>query len=428
MTASSASEGIQVSEVVIVSRDGGPDGAQDSYGDFLATMNSVAGLYDAMRIALREGDTGAVQQLANDLVEQRDRIDLQALRLTPPIALENGFLPVGEVGVPNTEDDLTLPMNLTNALSEIQVSTAFYENLNAGSGVDDDVRALIVNAGLQDALEALLQTPASERGYLAQVSQLHKLMSRELPLLVRTNIDSVLGALGDAGLLAQTLSPSEFYGQSMSLAELQPSSAYKMSPTFFSLPGLLTASVSQLDLVTEFYLPYIRELFVSSIVLGANAIIEANTGPLVGVITSASLSLHNFGVGNSVIESPSSNDDPSGYVIFVVGPDIPNGLIDAQAALTDFAGARSFRELQEAVNAYSEALALFENGAPVIDADQVFRGCLLTLDPECRQLVFGEGFPVVHSQGVFPAPVIFIVYDLATGSYFSDIENFFPGE
>ncbi|MEM7282430.1 MAG: putative Ig domain-containing protein, partial [Pseudomonadota bacterium] len=154
LRATAGSLGVDLADIVVITRDGGGDGAQASYSDLISTSNNVSSIYEEMREALRTGDTGAIPQLANQLVIERDSIDLRALKLTTPLVLETGFLPQGSVGSPNNIDDVILPQALEQALREVQESTAFYENLNAGSGVDDDVRAVVFNDQLRDALNA----------------------------------------------------------------------------------------------------------------------------------------------------------------------------------------------------------------------------------------------------------------------------------
>jgi hypothetical protein len=67
-----------------------------------------------------------------------------------------------------------------------------------------------------------------------------------------------------------------------------------------------------------------------------------------------------------------------------------------------------------------------EDGIKNGQVNVVLRGCFFDNDPNCGQLVLGAGFPIVHPSGLFPAPVLVIVYDVVSSQLYSGVYPFFP--
>src|SRR5262249_27492759 len=148
----------------------------------------------------------------------------------------------------------------------------------------------------------------------------------------------------------------------------------------------------------------------------------ANAGSLVGIVTGASLSFNTFDMPGSVIEGFGFDRDfPEGNQVFVIGPTTIDEFRDMLAPLTDHP--ESFGDLDELVDFFAGvaggASAFADNAFDPANLypSSVVRGCLLDFSSTCSELVYDRGFRSVHTSGAFPAPVLFVVRNVSTGSW-----------
>ena len=87
---SSAVHGVDLQRQFAVSRDSSDDGAQAAYARLSSTVTALRAVYAALADALVSNPT-EVPALAAELADLRTSIDTDALLLTPPLTLENGF-------------------------------------------------------------------------------------------------------------------------------------------------------------------------------------------------------------------------------------------------------------------------------------------------------------------------------------------------
>ncbi len=421
---SSASLGVDLTAELTVSRDAAPDGVQIAYTTLGEQLNGIVQTVDALAEAVLQNDVVAINTLGNQLIAERAALNLTDVQETLPLVLENGFIPLGAIGTVNGIDDVAFPQALGTALAEIESSRSFLAQLVSGAGRNDDVRSIVLNQRLESALDALVAVNAGPRGFAAERTALHQLMSVGLPALLAEDLDRIITELVNAGLVAQTPAAADVMFASQTVAD-----AYLSQPAFFSLGGLMSATRIRSTIIKKFYMPYVRRLV--GIAVQTAMFANAEAGEMVqgaeGIITGASLSLHVFNIPNSVLETSWGSEYPGGMDFVIFGPDVVNGYIEYLDAVNSARTANNMREFLQAVNSAFQNLRTAANGEQTLRIDETIRGCILSQDPDCGQLVMYDGYPVVHSIGQLPAPVIFNVRTLGTGVTTTFLANFFPG-
>jgi hypothetical protein len=154
---------------------------------------------------------------------------------------------------------------------------------------------------------------------------------------------------------------------------------------------------------------------------------------LVSVITASSATFQFFEVPGSVIEGFGFDRDfAEGNQVFVVGP---GTIDDFQAMLAPLADhPESFDDLEELVEFFDGVRAGAEAFADNLFDPQnltpgsVLRGCIFDFSSACSELAYDGGFKSVYSSGSFPAPVLFLVRNVSTGSWGTLVASFFPAQ
>jgi hypothetical protein len=83
----------------------------------------------------------------------------------------------------------------------------------------------------------------------------------------------------------------------------------------------------------------------------------------------------------------------------------------------------SFKRVKETADQAEQTLqAGFKTAHPV----WVENGCIFTTEPECQQLLFDAGLPIVHADGQFPAPVLIVLQDSVSSQISIGTFLFFP--
>ncbi len=187
----------------------------------------------------------------------------------------------------------------------------------------------------------------------------------------------------------------------------------------------MAGSSVRMTLIKNLYVPHISRLIAAGQLLAeADALREDSAvGDLAGIITGASLSLHVFNAPNSAIEVVGPSADTRAFSVKLIGPDKYQAWLDAVAEATI---PTSLDEFEELITAAADAAAGSLAGTQTAQAHGVIPGCLLSLNPDCSQIVIGFGFPVTHTSGVFPSPVIVILKDIADSKLYVGVYAFFP--
>jgi hypothetical protein len=203
----------------------------------------------------------------------------------------------------------------------------------------------------------------------------------------------------------------------------------------FSLAGVMTASQIRTKIIKDIYVPYLGDVARAMGTLIAADLLQAyaNGGSIVGVITGASQSIQVFEVDNSVIEGFGFDTLlPEGNSVTIVGPELIDAVVDI--INQDLPQASDLKDLNKIKDAIQAEIDLANNLVDAVKGavsapDQVLRGCLFDSRPECRQLLYTNGFDSVYKVNgglSLPAPVVFIVYNLAGGGFGVFVAPFVP--
>ena len=420
----SSSLGVDLIEGILVFPTFADVGVQAPYVELSGQINRLIGIYDALSAAIADNDLPAIQILGANLANERATLDLQALRTTPATAPENGFLPLTPPGAPSS-NDAAFPQIIGGLISQVDETGAFLQTLNPGIPRDDDLRNRFLSNALQDSATAFDPDILTQLGSVAFSPALHQLLSVSTPELVLAEIDAALTALGDAGLLANNQTSSEFYQQ---LAHV-PGELDRVRPTFFTLGGLTSGSSIRMRIIKNYYFPIVKKVVFHMQNLALEGLLRQllTVESIPGVVTGASLSFHSFSFGNSIIESNTAAEFTDGNIVLLIGPTLLTSVQSAISGLNvSFGSLRELREAYENVRDTAQAAQneVMQNFAQ-LTPDQSVNGCVFSNVSGCRQLGFSNGMPTVYVEGTFPAPVLVLVYNAVTGELSIDNYLFF---
>ncbi len=396
---------------------------------FAETIDDVVTVYSQLVVAVESNDVFAIQSLAQQLVVLRDGVDPEALAKINAFAPEVGFIPTYlqsaasgfSAGFGELDQGSVLYSTLENSIEE---NISFLENLNPALGRNDDIRARALNNSLSSRIT---QFNSQVGGYSvgARVyynAENYVLLSQLVPQMVYADLQAMIGVLADNGFLAMQLDADD----SARFANQTPAEFYRETRNaFFSFGGLMTASSIRMTLIKDLYVPHITRLVSASLVLeAASALLADQTvGPIAGIITGASLSFHIFNADNSVVEIPGLSRDSRSFTVLVIGPDRYQAALEA---ILEFGIPESLEDVADLGQTLEDIASSSEAGIQTAQVHDRIRGCILDSSPECIELVLGFGFPVVHTSGVFPAPVLVIVDDRTQGKKYAGAFAFFP--
>ncbi|MDX1653941.1 MAG: putative Ig domain-containing protein [Candidatus Competibacteraceae bacterium] len=422
--------GVDVQAPFTVAKVLAGDGVQASYGAFSAQLNDLVDRYDTLSQAVQDGDLLKVRTIASQLQAIHDALDLDDLALTPATALSSGFLPDNPPDFPSSADS-AFGNQLTLTVGALTSTRHFLERLDPKAGRNDDIRARVVNQALETQLERFDTTTLTRRGTVLFSGELHRLLSVEFPALVAADLDVLLMILADAGLLVETARPGAFYdGDRLARTEAQPTSL-ESRPAFFTLGGMASASTIRMKLVKKHYYPIVKQVLKNTQNLVAEGLIKTFFDPaaIPGIVTGASQSFHTFELGNSIIEAYTHAAHPSGNRVQMIGPTLVADL----AAAVDGVRKVRFRTMKQAKaaiktikSAAQKTATTFKEGFKEFRPSATLNGCVFDTAPDCRQLGFSDGLPVVHKSGNFPGPVLILVYDGSSGNISIGNFLFFP--
>ena len=393
--------------------------------ELATTLDESSAVFDALVEAIAANDLLAMASLGAELRVLRDKLDLALLAERTPFAPEEGFWPTVAQAVSlgfsqSFGESDTLPFLYASLASELDQSLSFLVRLDPLVARDDDVRARALNDAL-DARVALFNSGSFSPGAMVRYrTESYRLLSRQVPELLHANLSLAVQALEDAGLLAATpatrreryaATPGEFYAA--------------QRPAFFSLIGLMSASSIRSKIISKIYFPHVKRIVASGLLLQqADALVgDPAAQDLVALISGASVSFHNFLAPDTVVEGFFESDDPLAYQAAVIGPDAFQAALDA---LTNLASARNPLKFSQALDEVKRIGESSAAGYQLSRPHETLRGCLFDANPDCSQLVIGDGFKVVHSSGAFPAPVLVIITDTAALQTHAGVFAFFP--
>ncbi|MEM7704788.1 MAG: putative Ig domain-containing protein [Pseudomonadota bacterium] len=388
------------------------DGA-DVFNLFATQLRSFEVLIGDLITAVNANDSATIVSIDSDLGDLLDEIDVALLSVLSPIAPVGGVPPSAETaamnGFPPAPDDAAY----VGAALDLFVSLEQTEQvITEGTAPDAVINAL--NQDLADVASVVSSLDPSVYGVLDASEVLIALLGTRAPRVLVADIRAVRQALRDQGLIASKEGPA----------------AQK-----FSLIGIMSATQLRSKIISDIYVPYLGQVAKSiATIVGADLLGPyANQGAIAGIITGGSLALHVFEIENSVIEGTGFDTLlPEGNSVIFFGPE----LIDAVLAIVtqDLPQAKDLKDLNSIKDAIKKQIDMANTVQSAIDnavssPSSVLRGCILDNLPDCRQLVYPDGFKSVYkidSGLALPASVGIVVHNLAGGGFAVTVANFFP--
>ena len=368
----------------------------------------IADLIDA--IAVNDGPTILATDAAmGQLLEE---IDLLRLNSLTPIATEGGVPPSPETaamnGFPAGPDDTAYFGTVLDLLTALEQSELIVQE-----GIAPDAVINGLNQDLSDVASVFDTLDPEVYGVLSASEVAVALLGTVVPTLVVADIQAVRMTLRDEGIIAADGS---------------------ITGARFTLPGLMTASQLRTTIIKQLYVPLLGQVSRMAGAIQSAGVLEpyANNGGIPGIITGGSLAIHVFDIDNSVIEGLGFDTLlPRGSSVTIIGPELLDdvlGLISAQLP-----SAASFRDLNNLGDAIANAI-LSANEPDAYDPrnnrpTEILRGCILDSSPDCRQLVYPDGFKSVYKiqTGIsLPGPVAIIVRNVSGGGFAVFVANFVP--
>jgi hypothetical protein len=426
----SASRGVVVEQAILVDPGFGGGELQEAYGNLSAQINAAEQAMLSLSEALRRNDLAQVAIAGARLRELRDELDLAALQVTPALAPETGFLPASMPGIPTSSDEAYMA-GLDLLLGAVRESTEFLTQLRPGAARNDDTRAVAVNGRLRSQVDSMTRRSLSTFTAINRADELHQLMSVRVPQLILADLNLVVTQLESQGLLVQSLGADQFYRSYAVLSDDSNHAWHTEQPAFFSLVGVSSASAIRQKIIKDLYFGIVKDLIRKSQNLIAEGVLLAYTDSVAipGIVTGASLSFHSFQSGHSIVEAFSAGQFASGHEVQVVGPELVAKIFDAIKGVKDVRFS-SMKEAHKAVKTIKSAVAgvsaALKEQYKIVYPDQLMTGCVFIGAPNCQQLGFSAGLPVVHTSGGFPAPVLLIVHDTVGGNMSVGSFLFFP--
>jgi hypothetical protein len=106
----------------------------------------------------------------------------------------------------------------------------------------------------------------SVHGVVKRANVLNHLVSVRIPRVVHAQVNLIARTLEQQGLARLWQEPNLYYGTTAGLharqsTRLDPEQYYaRLQPTFFSLPGMLSATKIRMDIIKDLYVPVIAQL------------------------------------------------------------------------------------------------------------------------------------------------------------------------
>ena len=301
------------------------------------------------------------------------------------------------------------------------------DTLLAGRARNDDLRGRALVEAAAASLDAMNAGPPQTRTLVLARDSLWRLSSWSYPRAVGAGPARVPTELQGAGPAAHGgATPRDFYARTADASRWQSPAAFyaQRHEVFFSLAGLMTTQVNMVSLAEKIYLPVVKKLLAATgpLITGGLLVEQVGASNGAGVITGASLSFHNFCVGNSILESRGFGPFAEQNTVIVVGPDLFNEALNFADGLKD----KNVQDAAEAAGNFREAMNRGDKSVP----GQSLQGCFLDGASDCRQLVFPDGIESVYTDtgNPFPSPILFFIYNSASSGMQVITAPFFSAE
>lgn len=454
-------------------------GAPDAPGDesvaaafrrLSAAMNDVDALLVQLRAALAAGNVPQQRTLLAQVVTRWRQVDLVDLEISDPMAPETGFKPLASqlagFGVVSTPDDVVLQQVLADADADLK---DWIEGLRSpGTSIAELSRRADRFATRAARLNALTVT---EWGAVTAAGKYQLLLGKRIPQLYEAIADelAVVVGLPPTRLAAAEVAAradamyAQTGGDASGSAAMQPARA---GEPFAGGDAYIASTLAELAVtqaaqwVVDKVIEDFNEKYKNAKQFGEDIMKQAFAGAATvavashirsfiqaddigDVVAGPSLSIRKFEASYSFLEGRFETDDPEINYVFVIGPSILNLLkpvLDRSKEVFTAAkdAKKNLRALFDALKALVESANTDVNKAAA-RARQLPTGtdrpCVFSLDPECTQLLYDDGFASVYEYtpppgfenfSGLPLPTVFLVWNARRDTYFLATPPFLP--
>ena len=387
------------------------DGA-NAFGDFAEQLTLYETLIGDLIDAIEISDGPAILAADAALGQLVAEIDLLRLNALTPIATEGGAPPKPETaamnGFPAGPDDAAYVGALLDLFTALEQSELIVQE-----GIAPDAVINSLNQDLSDVASVFDTLEPEVYGVLSGSEVAVTLLGSLVPSLLVADIEAVRSTLRDQGIVT---------------------ASGEISAARFTLPGLMTASQLRTTIVKKLYVPLLGQVSRMAGAIQSAGALEpyVNNGGIPGIVTGGSLAIHVFDIDNSVIEGLGFDTLlPRGSSVTMIGPELLDDILDLINA--QLPSAASFKDLNNLGDAIANAI-LSAGATDAYDPrnnfpSEILRGCILDTSPDCRQLVYADGFKSVYKlqTGIaLPGPVAIIVRNVSGGGFAVFVANFVP--
>jgi beta-lactam-binding protein with PASTA domain len=468
LTCSLASPALTASATLVVFLPADPtvNTQQATFSAFSGSLNSSESLLQQIQSDLLSGNQTNANEALAQLQSTLNAVSLDELSGSAAFAPEGGFpasagsLP--SFGINPTAADANVGSYLSNLISAIQNLTTFLQTNPLATLTPAQQTQY---AQLQSTFSSLVsQLPSpSAYGVAANVDQEDMLFSTVLPQYYQALLQAYIQYLTAEGFTASLKLPSqrgwpgEVGGAQLVHADWNPGNARLLranlhafrpgrgvSMQFGGVAEIELVCEIQMDLIKQIYVPYMASIAKAGATIAIAGAFQSWLGGqnLDGVITGADAEIQIFYAAPSAIEGENLNVYPSNNLVYFIGPDQVNGVINlatnVQTWVNSFAknppkdlnaankALQSFKSFYNKQVAYTDCL--YNEGLQLPDYTQAPGNCILSFSSSCVELDYNNGFNSVYNPSgpAIPSPVIIITWNVPAGAFSVGTYDFVP--
>lgn len=425
----------------------GEDSPMEAYAKFSAVLEGIDALLRQTKIALDADDDAAMAARLTDIVTLWRTLDIGALKLATPIAIEDGFPPsasdLAGFGLAPTADDLLAWEVLEDAAGDLAAWTA----------------ALRADGTSMATLSALASTFAGRASRLSALSPSEYGVAggaRHYAVVAGHRLPELLEALTDELGIVVGLPPrggTPFPDLKRGKARMKSTLAERATRDAVQYAVDTINDARQLAIDTMKQAAWGAAMV--AVAQHVRAFVQGQSPE--AIVSGASLSIRVFNSPFSMIEGAGLESEyPDLNVVILVGPDPFNALrpliekiknsskfkLDPNDANGKYRDPRQiYDDLKKFKKSLEDLMAQATSFVDVIKKafqtpPEASPGCVFTTDPACVNLFYPDGFasvytykPPNHAPAGFtglPLPIIVIAYNPVTGQILIDTPPFLP--
>ena len=452
--------------VVFLPADQTVNTQQATFSAFSESLNSSESLLQQIQSDLLSGNQTNANEALTQLQSTLNGVSLDELSGSAAFAPEGGFpASAGSLpgfGINPTAGDANVGSYLSNLIGAIQNLTTFLQTNPLATLTSAQQSQYSQMQSTFSTLVSQLPSP-SAYGVVANVDQEDMLFSTVLPQYYQALLQAYIqymtaegftaslelpsqrgwpGGLGGAQLVHADWSSGNARLLRADLHAFRPGRGVRMQ--FGGVAEIELVCEIQMDLIKQIYVPYMASIAKAAATIAIADAFQSWLGGqnLDGVITGADAEIQIFYAAPSAIEGENLNVTPSNNLVYFIGPDQVNGVINlatnVQTWVNSFAknppkdlnaankALENFKSFYNKQVAYTDCL--YNEGLQPPDYTQAPGNCILSFSSSCVELDYNNGFNSVYNPSgpAIPSPVIIITWNVPAGAFSVGTFDFVP--